>query len=311
MADAARSYVFSGPSLLHDEALAQLRGELAVDALSETLFDPAAPPAELATALGTASLFGPLRLVVIRHGEDLSKDHADALMPHIEAPSADAVLVVLAEGRTKLDAAIKRHGAVVTLEAPRGRRLAAWVRERARRYGLQVDDSGAWALLDTVGDGLRDLDNALRQLENLAGHGSRLAADEVRAAFPRLSDERIYALTDGVGDRRPDQAIPALRRLLDQGEQPLVLLGALAGHVRRMLIARRHTRRGPQSVADALGLPRWRAERLYKQASHYRDEELAAAIGLLADVDLELKSGAGDEAAKAALESAVVRIVAA
>ena len=311
MSDAQRSYLFSGPSLLHDEALDQLRSTLDVDAMSETLLDPSAQPADFANAVGTASLFGPLRLVVVRHADDLTKEQGEALIPHIEAPSTDAVLVLLAEGRTKLDAVVKKHGSVVALEAPRGRRLAGWVRERGRRYGLRVDDSGAWALLDSVGDGLRDLDNALRQLQNLSASDHDVRADDVRVAFPRLSDQRIYSLTDAVGDRRADQAIPALRRLLDQGEEPLVLLGALAGHVRRMLVARRYTRSGPQSVADALGLPRWRAERLYKQANHYRDEELAGAIGLLAEADLELKSGAGDEAAKAALETAVIRIVAA
>lgn len=294
--------------MLHDEALERLRQDLGVDSLSESVFDADASPAELATALGTASLFGPLRLVVVRHAQDLSKEQAEALIPRIEDPSSDAVLVLLSEGRTKLDPVVKKHGVAVALEAPRGRRLAGWVRERGRRYGVRLDDAAAFALIEAAGDNLRDLDNALRQLENL--DGDTITADEVRRALPRLSDERIYAFTDAVGDRRPDQAMPALRRLLDQGEEPLALLGALAGHTRRLLTARRHTRLGAQSLADALGLPRWRAERLYKQASHYRDEELGAALKMLAEADLEMKSGAGDEAAKAALESAVVRIVA-
>jgi DNA polymerase III delta subunit len=98
-----------------------------------------------------------------------------------------------------------------------------------------------------------------------------------------------------------------LRRLLEQGEEPLVLFGALAAHVRRMLRARRLADQGASVVGDYLGLPGWRAERLAKQARSYNENELVDAMQILAVTDIEMKGG--DVPPAAALETAVVRIV--
>jgi DNA polymerase III delta subunit len=100
----------------------------------------------------------------------------------------------------------------------------------------------------------------------------------------------------------------ALRRLLDQGEEPLVLFGALAGQVRRMLIARSVADAGPRAVGERLGIPEWRAQRLHRQVRSYREEELAGALGTLAATDVEMKGG--DLLPEVALERAVVQIVA-
>lgn len=300
-------YLLTGEPFLADEALAKVRAEAASDPLSELSFDPSVEPAELIGALQTSSLFGSRRLVIVRDAEQLKKEHADALSAYLEDPSPDSVLVLIAQARTRLDAAVKRRGAVVALEPPRGRRLVGWLRQRGRDRGLTVDDRGAWAMIDAVGPELRDLDSALAQLSTGLGPAARVGVAEVRSAFPRLADERIYVFTDAVGERRLPAAMAALTRLLQQGDDPLLLFGALAGQIRRMLRARRHADRGVADVADALGLPGWRAERLQRQARTYREDELVAALEVLAATDIEMKGG--DVPPEAALERAVVEIV--
>ncbi|HEX2051277.1 MAG TPA: DNA polymerase III subunit delta [Actinomycetota bacterium] len=301
------AYLVTGAELLVDEALERIRAEAGADPLAEASFDATTAPAELLTALETPSLLGGRRLVVVRNADDLSKDAVDALSRYLEAPSDAAVLVLVGRGRTKLHAAVKAAGAVIALEAPRGRALAGWVRTRAREHRLTIDDRGAWALVDAVGTELRDLDGALRQLATASGRDARVSAAEVRRAFPRVADERVFAFTDGVGDRRLSDAMTALRRLLDQGDEPLALFGALVAHVRRLLRVRRDADRGPRAVGDALGLPAWRAERLARQSRTYAEDELVAAMALLADTDVEMKGG--DLPPEAALERAVVEIV--
>jgi DNA polymerase-3 subunit delta len=257
--------------------------------------------------LQTSSLLGGKRLVIIREAEGLKKEHAEALTAYLESPSPDSVLVLVAEGRTKLDAEVRQHGAVVGLDIPKGRKLASWVRQRATEHKLKVDDRGAWTLIDSVGTELRDLDGALSQLVTSLGTGAKVGTAEVKRAFPRLADERIYAFTDAVGDRKLAVAMTTLRRLLDQGDEPLVVFGSLNAHVKRMLRARRYAERGPKAVGEAMGLPGWRAERLQRQARSYREEELINAMATLAETDVEMKGG--DLPPEAALERAVIRIV--
>lgn len=302
-----QAYLLSGEAFLADEAIDKIRAEHDTDPLSELTFTGDAEPAEILGALQTSSLLGGKRLVIVRDAQDLKKEGAEQIAAYVESPSPDSVLVLVAEGRTKVDAVMKLHGAVIGLDIPKGRKLAAWVRARAADHKIKVDDRGAWTLIDTVGTELRDLEGALSQLMTSLGPGAKVGGTEVRRAFPRLADERIYAFTDAVGDRKLPAAMTTLRRLLDQGDEPLVLFGSLNAHVKRMLRARRFAERGPQAVGDALGLPGWRAERLQRQARSYREEELIEAVATLAETDVEMKGG--DLPPEAALERAVIRIV--
>ncbi|MEA2461251.1 MAG: polymerase subunit delta, partial [Actinomycetota bacterium] len=277
------------------------------DPLSEASFDSSVDAAELITALGTSSLLGGRRLVIVSDAQDLKKDQIAALESYLESPSPDSVLVLISSGRSKLDAMVKQAGAIVTLDAPRGRRLVGWLRDRAKAHALKLDERAAWAMIDSVGTELRDLDTAMTQLSTELGSGARIGAAEVRSAFGRLADERIFAFTDAVGDRRLPLAMTALRRLLDQGDEPLMVFGALSSLFRRLLRARRYADQGSKAVGDVLGVAGWRAERIQKQARMYREEELVQAIQILAATDVELKGG--DMPADAALERAVTQIV--
>jgi DNA polymerase-3 subunit delta len=301
------AYLLTGEPFLADEALDKIRRNESTDPLSEVTFDPSSQAAELVEALETASLLGDRRLVVIKDAQDLKKEHAEALSTYLESPSPSSVLVLVASGRTKLDPVVRTNGSVVALEAPKGRRLVAWLRDRARARGLKVDEKSAWALVDSVGNELRDLDGALEQLSTGIGPEGKVDVATVRSMFARLADKRIYAFTDAVGDRRLPIATSTLRRLLDQGDEPLVLFGALVAHIRRLLRARRYADQGARVVGDALGLPTWRAERLQRQARSFTEDELVASMNVLAETDVEMK---GDfPSPEGALERAVIRIV--
>ena len=300
-------YLIAGESYLAEEALDRIRHEEQTDPLAETSFDAAEDSTQLLEALTTPSLLGGTRLIVLRNADELTKDDAEPIAAYLEAPTSDAVLVLIASGKTKLDAAVKKSGTVVALDAPKGRRLVGWIRQRAKEHDVSIDDRGAWALIDAVGTELRDLDAALEQLSTGMGASAKVGAAQVRAAFPRLADERIFAFTDAVGERRLSVAMTALRRLLEQGDEPLMIFGALSAHIRRLLRARRHADSGARAVGNVLGLPEWRAERMARQARAYREDELVGAVAILAQTDVDMK---GDfPSPQAALERAVVKIV--
>lgn len=300
-------YLLSGETFLAEEAIDRIRAEAGTDPLSEGSFGPDDSAAEILGALETPSLLGGRRLVVVRDAHDLNKEHVEALLRYLETPSPSAVLVLVAAGRTKLEAAAKGAGSVIVLDTPKGRKLVSWIRERGRDHRLRVDDRAGWALVDSVGTELRDLDAALEQLSTRLGQGASIGAAEVRNAFPRLADERVYAFQDAVGERRLPVAMTALRRLLEQGDEPLMIFGSLSSQVRRMLRARRFADVSAKAVGDAMGLPSWRAERLQRQCRSYREEELVRALSVLALTDVEMKGG--DLPPEAALERAVVQIV--
>ena len=185
------------------------------------------------------------------------------------------------------------------------------MRERARARSLRIDDRAVQALIDGTGSDLRELDSALEQLSTRHETGVIISAEEIRKTFGRHADERIWALTDAVSERKPMESLIALRRLLEQGDDPVFVLGALAAQMRKLLVAKRHAEGGPQAVGSALGLRGYPAQKLHKQAGVYREEELTSALQILAATDLDLKTGElpGVEGAEMALERAVVKLL--
>ena len=300
-------YLLSGEEFLVDEALERVRSETGCDPLSEITLAARAPGHEILGTLETASLLGGCRLVIVRDAQDMLKEQVETLSRYLESPSPSSVLVLVASGRTKLDAQAKKIGALVSLQAPKGRQLVSWIRDRAKLKKLKIDERAAWSLIDAVGNELRDLDGALDQMGTRLGPDGTIGPAEVKAAFARHADERIYSFTDAVGERKLPRAMELLRRLYDQGEDPLPLLGALTNHIRRLLRARRHADKGAAAVGDVLGMPGWRAERMANQARSYSEDELVDAMSFLAEADVEMKGG--DLPPQAALERAVVRIV--
>lgn len=306
------AYLLVGEPFLQSEAVARIRAEVSADSLSEDSFDASSDVQEVITALETQSLFGGRRLIVVHDAERLLKAQNQALEAYLRAPSEGSALVLLSTRSTPLAEVVRSCGVVVALEPPRGRGLVGWVRERARARSLRIDDRAAQALIEGTGPDLRELDSGLEQLATRHEAGAVISAEEVRKTFGRHAEERIWALTDAVSERKPKESLTALRRLLEQGDDPVFVLGALAAQVRKLLVAKRHAEGGPQAVGSALGLRGYPAQKLHNQAGIYREEELSSALQILAATDLDLKTGElpGVEGAEMALERAVVRLLA-
>jgi DNA polymerase III subunit delta len=297
-------YLVVGEEFLAAEAVERIRSEAGTEELSEVSLDADAEPAEIVTALETPSLLGGRRLVVVERANRLGADQVRAIESYLRSPSPHAVLVLVSPGRSGLEEVVGDRGEIVALVPPRGRALVKWVRERALARELRVDDRACWALIEALGTDLRDLGQGIEQLATAVGAGGHAGVAEVKRMFPRLAELRVWQLTEAFGDRRLPEAMSALRRLLDQEDEPLVILGALAGHLRRLLMAREHAEGGPGAIASAMGLNRWQAERLYRQLRGFREEDLIAGFRILADADLEIK--AGDLPPRPALERALV-----
>ena len=306
------AYLLVGDPFLQGEAVEKIRAEVAADSLAEDVFDASSDVHEIVTALETPSLFGGRRLILVHDAGRLTKAQNQVLESYLKAPSEGSVLVLLSTRTTPLVEAVRACGAVVALEPPRGRALVGWVRQRARNRSLRIDDRAAWALIDVIGGDLREIDSALDQLSTRRQEGSVVSLEDVNESFGRHSEEQVWALTDAVSQRKPLEAVTALRRLLEQGNDPVFVLGALAAQVRRLLIAKRHADGGPRAVASALGLHGYPAQKLHRQAGIYREEELTSALQILAETDLDLKTGElpGPEGAEMAVERAVVRLLA-
>jgi DNA polymerase-3 subunit delta len=268
-------------------------------------------PGELDEMLGP-SLFGGRRVVVMRSGQDVGKDLASALLAHAADPAEGTVLVVTHAGgaKGKAFADSLRAAGATEVQCARVTKLKdrlAFVRAEIRALGGRCTDAAAELLLDAVGAELREIASACSQL--VADTGGMVEETAVRRYHRGRADANGFNVADAtmVGD--VGGALESLRWALSVGVDPVPIADALADGVRTVARVSGGRRSNAYQLAGELGMPPWKVERAQRQGRGWSPEGLAAAMGVAARLNGDVKGGAEDRVF--ALERAILAIAAA
>ncbi|MFC0434503.1 DNA polymerase III subunit delta [Kutzneria buriramensis] len=271
-------------------------------------------PPELAELL-SPSLFAEGRVVVLEGAQEVGKEVADAVLSYAKEPADGIVLIVLhtGGGRAKvakdLPGALKKAGAAVVecskITKPADR--DAFVKDEVRRAGGKIDPAGLAALIETVGNDLRELAAAASQL--VTDNDGKVDEAAVRRYHQGKAEVTGFAVADlaVVGDRAG--AMEALRWAMQLGVPHVLVADALAEGVRTVAKVASAGRGDPFRMAGDLGMPPWKVKRAQGQARGWSPTGLAEAMQVVAALNADVKGVAAD--ADYALERAVLKVVAA
>lgn len=265
-------------------------------------------PGELAE-LFSPSLFGERRVVVLRNGQDASKELISALLAYASDPAEEVSLVVAHLGAAKgkaLSDGLRAAGAkvVVCAKLTKPKDRLAFVRGEVARNGGRCNDEAAALILEAVGNDLRELASVCSQL--VADTGGTVDLDSVHRYHRGRAEVSGFTVADAamVGDAAG--ALEALRWALSVGVDPVPIADALADGVRSVARVSGAGRGNAYQLASTLGMPPWKVERAQRQSRGWTSEGLASAMRAAADVNGEVKGGADDRVY--ALERAVLAI---
>ncbi|MBB2912173.1 DNA polymerase-3 subunit delta [Streptosporangium becharense] len=265
------------------------------------------------TRMTSPSLFGDRSVVVIRSAQDLGKDVIAEVVSYSARPAEETVLVLVHPGGVKGKAlvdGVKKAGArvvpVAKLTKPAER--LAFIKAELRRAGRTIGAEAAEALLDAVGNDLRELAAACSQL---AFDTPGKAIDEAAVARYHRGRAEVsgFTVADSAVEGRLGDALEQLRWALATGTAPVLLVSAVAGGLRSLAKVGGAPRnlRGAQ-LASHLGMPPWKIERVRRQLNGWGPEGLARALQAAATADQQVKGGGADPAY--ALEHMIQTVVA-
>lgn len=239
--------------------------------------------------LRTASLFGGRTCVVLRGVEGLKGDLKYEVESYLEAPSDEAVLVLVARGVGKVQKIAKlakQRGERSDVKAPAEWDDSGWERlvgEEFRRLERKADASAISAIRAHAGTVPGAIASKVAQVCAAEPSAPTLTADHVEASVEGHGKVSGFAVADSVVDRDPGAAIVALRGALESGEAPLALLGALTYRFRQLLQIR------GGADAKTAGVPPSQFRRYKAQAASFGPGELAWCHDRLAQLDVDLK----------------------
>jgi DNA polymerase-3 subunit delta len=284
----------------------------------ELLDGDAGTPAAVADALAAMTLAVGQRVIIVEGVErwrqaDVEK-HLTPILAHMP-PDTTLALFAREESRAKAPAAIhdavkRAHGQVVAQMTVKPWELAKWAREQAARLGISLDAAAAKALIAQVGERQQRL---LRELEKLAlegdpaeeagsagsaGQGAAAArvvdVQDIELRAAHSAEWRAYGLADALVGADSREATLSYLRLREQGERLPGLIYLMTQRVRDALAISLRLQ-GGDSVADVkrgLRMPARAAERFVADVARTDPERLRAALGALADLELNSRGGA-------------------
>ena len=265
--------------------------------------------------LRTASLFGAPRVVRIRDAQDLRAEHGKALEALLEAPPTDATVVLTASGTGRIQGlakAIKAAGGRIDVGAPPDWDAKAWQRlaaEELARHGLSAQPAALQAILDHAGHDVGTIAGKVAALARVAA-SERVSVDEVEEAIAGHGNKGAFAIADAMCERDPARAVRLLRGSLEAGEEPLMILGALAYRIRAVVAAGGglvgRTDAKEQRARIGFSVSKGQFGHLERHRRSFGAGELTAAYRTLAEADLALKGS--DLEPGAVLEQAVAAI---
>lgn len=307
------AYLLAGSEpLLRDDSLAAIRAGVLTGSADDWNLDRLSgdktTPGALEDAVRALPVMAERRLVVLVEPERRRGSGAKALtdaladlLPELAAQRETVLVVVTAKAdrRSRWVKAFADPAARVDCDAPTHRRsLVAFIRAEARQQNVAIEDAAIELLADRIGPQLLILRQEIAKVGLLVGEGETVTARHVADSSSSVADQPIWDLTDAIGAGRTGQAVEILGRLLASGAAAPAVLGALAGHFRKLARVRE---------GGSVAAPPFVARKLETQARRYSRRGLRACLERIHVADTALK-GVGALPPEMALESLVIEL---
>ncbi len=193
--------------------------------------------------LGSAmslSLFGDRKLLELRlPGAKASADTAAAVVEYCNNPPDDTVLLISAD---KLDRpqentawfkGVDKVGGIVQIWPLEARNLPAWLEQRARKLGLELNRESLELLAERVEGNLLAAMQELEKLK-LAGFSGAVDSVDVEASVADSARYNVYGLIDTLLAGNASDGLRMLHGLRGEGAEAPVVLWALARELRSL-----------------------------------------------------------------------------
>lgn len=235
------------------------------------------------------------RVVRITDFAKLREADEDALQRYLAHPVPSTVLILLADDldkRRKLSKALLERCFAVEFAPLTDGELSAWAKSRLKELKTEADERTLHQIIALVGSHVRQLTIELEKLATAALPGGRISMEMVDELVGRSRELSNFELTDHLIARERERALRTLSRLLDDGVEPLMLLGLIAGNFHRLTLVKEMMARGTgkEEVFRVAGLPYSKREEFLATARRTSSSQLVRSLERIAAADLAIKT---------------------
>lgn len=237
------------------------------------------------------------RVVNITDFGKLRESEEETLARYVERPAESSVVIFIAndlDKRKKLTKTLLDHCAVVEFPSVSDAEAKLWAREYLKRLKVAVEERVLTEIIRTVGTDIQTLSTELNKLATAALDTNRITAELVRALIGRSRELSNFELSDHLISHNRKKALEVLHRLLEDGAEPVMLIGVIAGNYHRLALAKDILARGgKQEVFRAIRMPPFKQNEFLATVQRSTEGDIARGIQRIAAADLAIKTSQG------------------
>jgi DNA polymerase-3 subunit delta len=233
------------------------------------------------------------RVIRLRNFAKLREADEDFLLKYLERPVETSVVIFIGDDIDKRKKFGKKllAGAAFEFQPLKPNELPSWIKSHLKTLNAEIDPQAMSRLTDMAND-LLTLTNELNKLATAALPSSRITADLVDRLVKRSREHMNWDLTDSIVSRDRRTALKVLREFLDDGAEPVLLTGVIAGTFRRMAMAKELLARGasPSEIFSEVRVPSFKQRAYLSMLSRIDSKTMAGMIQRIAETDLAIKT---------------------
>jgi DNA polymerase III subunit delta len=219
--------------------------------------------------------------------DTLKEDYEQILTAYLSRPAETSVVVFVADEldkRRRMSKLLLEHSCAVEFAKFNDAELLNWTRREMKELGFDAEEKALYHLVALVGDNLRKLSNEIKKITTAALPDKIVTYELVEALVPNTREISNFDLTDHLFGKDKRKALEVLKKILDDGAEPLMLLGLIAHNLRRMLTAREMMNQGVErtEIVRIMKLHPKFHEDFLATARRSDAKKLSAALGRLA-----------------------------
>ena len=234
------------------------------------------------------------RVVRVRDFARLRDADEDVLIAYLGNPSPSTVMIFTADDldkRKRSTKALLDACTVVDFSPLKDSEAKAWAKSYLKSLKSTADDSVLNEIIHLVGTDVQTLANELDKLSAAAIDNGRITSDLVDELIGRTRELSNFELGDHLLANNRKRALETLYRLLDDGAEPVMLIGLIAGNYHRLALGKHLMMRGGrEEVFRNISMPPFKRDTYISTLQRADTKKIARGLQLTAAADLAIKT---------------------
>ena len=255
------------------------------------LFDPVQSAVAAAEQL---PMMSNRRVVKIRDFAKLREADEQVLISYLRNPVPSTTMILVADELDKrkgLSKALLESCTVVDFSPLKDPEAKSWCESRLKELKTTADAQVLNEIVRLVGTDIQTLSTELDKLASAAIDTHKISLELVDDLIGRSRELSNFELADHLLAKNRKRALETLYRLLDDGAEPVMLVGLIASNYHRLALGKDLLARGgPAEVFRSVALPPFKRDSYIATLQRSDSEKIARGIQLIANADLAIKT---------------------